>query len=497
MAGLLCGLGTPPFSGFDEYRHFAHAWQVSDGRLFPMDGRTATGAALQGGLVPSGVVHDMTSLFVEGRSNDPARVFTNLGSRAGGGHPEFVDFSNVASYSVVSYLPAAIAIRVGRLAGASTLLLLLLARLFGLLAYAALAALAVWRVPTRKGLMAVLCLTPVAIVQASTLSADGITIGLSIVVVAEALRLAVRARGSVSRASCIEAGIALIALALAKPPYVLFGLLYLVAAVRQRGSTAKVLGLAGCAAAALAAGWNTWASRHYVQQYFALAQFSRHYYAFRGVDAPRQLTYVASHPWSFLTAVERTVVLYRSSLVHDMVMQSPAWHVPAWMAGTELVVLVGAAAVVVDVYDLAKIRILAAVTVAVATLAVFVLAYAGWNQLHAPRIDALDGRYFFPILALGLLAVIPALGHRWPKPTRRTVIRALLVAQFALGLGVGGAAVYYTYVSPNPNPVLATAARGSRPVNPRTADQSTSRTDPTSRSRPTGPPTYAARRSDA
>jgi uncharacterized membrane protein len=459
VAGLFCGLGTPPFSGYDEFRHFAHAWQVSDGRLFPRDGRIATGAHAQGGVLPSGVVHDMNTLFIEGRSHDPARLFANLGNRASGGSPEFVDFSNVASYSIVSYLPAATGIRVGRLIGASTLLLVVLARLFGLIAYAALATLAVWRVPTRRGLIAVLCLTPVAIVQASTVSADGITIGLSILVVAEALRLAVQPRRAVTRASCIEAGITLIALALAKPPYVLFGLLYITAIVRQRGFAAKLLGLAGGAAAALAAGWNAWASRHYVQQYFGPAQFDTHHYAYRGVNSTRQLTYVAAHPWSFVAVLGRTLRQYGSSIVHDVVMQSPAWHAPAWMTAMEFVVLIGAAAMAVDLSDLSFVRTIGAVTVGLTTLAVFVLAYAGWNQLRAPRIDALDGRYFFPVLALSLLAFTPVLGHRLSEPTRRMATGALFATQFILVLGFACATVHNTYVPSGPNPLHVSALR--------------------------------------
>jgi hypothetical protein len=227
--------------------------------------------------------------------------------------------------------------------------------------------------------------------------------------------------------------------------------------VRQRGLVAKVLGLAAGAAAALAAGWNVWASRHYVQQYFALAQFNSHYYAFRGVDATRQLTYVATAPWSFAAVVVRTLLLYRSPLVHDVAMQSPAWHAPAWMCVMELVVLVATAVVAVDGFDISFVRPVAALTAGVTTVAVFVLAYAGWNQLRAPRIDALDGRYFFPILALGLLAVTPVFGHRWPEPTRRKTTRALLATQFVLVLVVAGAAVHDAYAVSGPNPLPATA----------------------------------------
>jgi uncharacterized membrane protein len=446
VAGLLFGLGTSPFSGYDEYRHFAHAWQVSDGRVFPLDGRTASGERAQGGYVPSGVERDMKSLFAEGRSHEPGHLLDRLGDRAGRGRPEFLEFSNVASYSVVSYLPAAIGIRIGRLFGASTLALLAIARLFGLIAYGALAALAVWRIPTRKGLMAVMCLTPVAIAQAATVSADGITIGLSMLVVAEALRLAVQPSGAVTRGSCIEAGVALVALALAKPPYVLFGLLYVVAIVRQHGLARRILGVAVGTAAAVAAGWNAWASSHYVQQFFGPAQFNTKLYAYRDVDSTRQLKLIALHPRWFVGIIGHTLARYGGAIVHDVVLQSPAWHAASWMTVLEFAVLTGVAVIAVDRYDISFVRAIGAATAVVTTFAVFVLAYAGWNKYEAPRIDALDGRYFFPVLALILLVLVPALGQRWSERTRRTARRTLFAIQFVLVLTIAGAAVHQTYV---------------------------------------------------
>jgi uncharacterized membrane protein len=446
VAGVFCGLGTPPFSGFDEVRHFAHAWQVSDGRILPLDGRTPTGSPAQGGFLPSGVARDIVSLHRIGRARDPARLVHSLNDPAGGGRPEFTEFSNVASYSALSYLPAAIAIRIGRWFGASTLLLLVLARIFGLTAYAALAALAVRRVPTRRALMALVLLTPVAIVQASTVSADGITTGLAILLVAEALRLAAQPRGAVTRAACVEAGIVLIALALAKPPYVLFGLLYLVAMVRQRGFVAKTLVGAGSVGAALAAAWNAWSAQHYVQQYFGLVQLDPHYYAFRGVNSTRQLEYVAAHPWVFPGIVGRTILDSGWWIVHDMVLQSPAWQgLPGLTTAIELCILVGAVVVAVDEADISSVRAIGAVAAGLTAIAVFLLAYAGWNELRAPRIDALDGRYFFPVLALTLLVVIPARGHRWSEPTRRVATRTLLAAQFVFVLCVAAAAIHNTY----------------------------------------------------
>jgi hypothetical protein len=75
-----------------------------------------------------------------------------------------------------------------------------------------------------------------------------------------------------------------------------------------------------------------------------------------------------------------------------------------------------------------------------------VLAYAGWNKYEAPRIDALDGRYFFPVLALILLVLVPALGQRWAERTRRIARRTLFAIQFVLVLTIAGAAVHQTYV---------------------------------------------------
>jgi hypothetical protein len=410
VCGVALSIVISPLGGFDEPEHFVRAWQVSDGGIFPRKGVDSNGVTDLLAKVPGSLPDEMQAIMRDGLFNPHNRwdVYRRLGDPAPHGSSRFEGYEG-APYSPVAYLPSAVAIRVGRAFGLSTVALIELARLAQVIAYAAIIGLAVYRIRYRRLVLAVLALTPVALLQMGTISADPLTTALTLLVVAEASYLLTLSPAEIGIARICEAGAALVALALVKPPYFLVGALLLLPILRHRGRVAAGLTAAMATAAGLAIGWNQWANDRYVPQNGTSPKPGSSFYAFHDVAARDQFGFVRSHPFSFLGAIGRTLARYPGSLLHDTFAQSPSWRPPgALVVG---VVALIAYAIVVSREPLPggrAMRLLGLGVAAALFVSLMFLAYVGWNAVTAPRIDAVQGRYLLPVVAVLALVAIPA-----------------------------------------------------------------------------------------
>ena len=78
-----------------------------------------------------------------------------------------------------------------------------------------------------------------------------------------------------------------------------------------------------------------------------------------------------------------------------------------------------------------------AVTGVCTAMGVFLLAYTGWNQVAAPRIDAFQGRYLFLPLALLIFSIAPV---RQKYDLGKPVAIRSLILRTAPALACAGAA---------------------------------------------------------
>ena len=88
------------------------------------------------------------------------------------GPSQFEDVGLFATYGPAPYLPAALGIDVGRVFGASALAMTYLARILQVVAYIAIVALAIRRIPVHKWIVVVAALVPAVLFQAASVSAD-------------------------------------------------------------------------------------------------------------------------------------------------------------------------------------------------------------------------------------------------------------------------------------------------------------------------------------
>jgi uncharacterized membrane protein len=441
--GLAFALTLPSLGGYDEGVHFLRAWHLSNGHAFAQSGHRDNDPAPDlGAYVPAGLENQLRAILIDGVLNrhDARGAWSHVNDPAPRGPKLFVDFAATAVYPPVPYVPAAIGIRIGRLFGASSFVLVLLARLAELAAFIAVVALAIRRLPSRAWIFTVLALTPVALFQASAVSADALTTAFALVVVADAFALMAQPVDRVPRGLLIETALVTVALALSKQPYFLAAALLLLPAWKHRRSIAVAIGAILTVSGALALAWARWANAHYLAPDFLPPSLGGHAnYANNNVQPTAQVKYLRGHPFAFFGAVWRMITDYGPSIAHDLVAQTSFWHVPTLIAALIACGVVGI--VVVEWGPLAGGRVMRAAALALAAVMVVVsllLAYVGWNALRAPRLDGYQGRYLLLVLAIVALALLPDRAMQPENSSRSSIASRVRVHRDAIALGLVG-----------------------------------------------------------
>ena len=460
--GTLFAIITPVFTGYDEPVHFLRAWQLSNAEV-TSDRVDDNGTLETGAYLPIEVLDDIQLLAgatfhdAAGKFDlDGARAFPHIGDRAPAGADEFAGFALSAVYAPTPYLPAAAALRIGRTMGLSTLALVWVARLATLLGYVALIARALHHAPRRRWLLACLALLPMSAFQSAMISADAITLGLVLLTAAVAQSLFHQPTGALRRSHIIEFALLVLALGLAKPPYLLFGALVLPALWKHRSTrSTRWLALASLPGIAAFLAWTQYARRIYLPPHFGFGPGS---YAYRGVDSDEQISQFLHQPWAFIGVIARTVGHTWRTLMHDIVAQVSAEQ--PYAATATVIAIVAYAAIfaaarhgetdnagssidqnVDGAGTSTRIEVINTSGVCVvAVVAIFLLAYAGWNQVGAPRVDAFQGRYLFaPFAVLMLYLRVPT-----KRRTSRAIARWPALASATVSLvTLAGLAVHY------------------------------------------------------
>lgn len=212
------GLGylalDPPYQSPDEPFQFLRAWTVSNGEMVAQIG--GVDGHQPGGFVPDRLIESENLVTGDVRGNRTRRQDRAALAKAWEIplEPERVHFArlpNTGGYSPLSYTGAALALRLLRCFDLPPLALFYGARLGNLFVWSLLVSAALWLVPTGRWLLGLLALTPMALFQAASCSADGWNHGLALLTLAWFVRLALQP-GPLSRG---EIGLALLLLFLA------------------------------------------------------------------------------------------------------------------------------------------------------------------------------------------------------------------------------------------------------------------------------------------
>ncbi|WKZ46804.1 MAG: DUF2142 domain-containing protein [Anaerolineales bacterium] len=380
----------PISGGYDEETHLLRVWQMSDLRFLPNE-------ADEGKLPFPAVYWELSyrrQFIVRAVEPDFWQKYGDLSIDAHDYIYGSVDTRSV--YSPPLLLPQALTMRLlGRREGLPALTVYYACRIVGLLSYLLLAWLAVRMIPFGKWILALLAASPVATLQAATISADAISNGLALLFLGGSIAIAHR-----SELRWREwGGLALLfaLLFLGKVNIVPLALLPFLIIPPSRfkiryGYILLLITAAGLFALEVV-GWN-------------LLAYSQLLTAPEGTNPIGQVRFILGNFPEFISILTQTIRGRWFSYLLDWVAiyGFAYWPVPAWTY--YLFALGGIAALFINDGSLEKRTRLGLLLVFfLAYVGTYVLMYITFNPVAFPSIEGVQGRYFttvMPLLFLGL-----------------------------------------------------------------------------------------------
>jgi uncharacterized membrane protein len=306
---------------------------------------------------------------------------------------KLLPFPNTALQLPHLYFPQTAGIGIGRWLSQPIIVQFYLGRLFNLLVWLFLSYLAIKIAPSSKWLLLLLALTPTSLLQSSSLSADALTNGLSVLLIASVLRCAYGEREE----KMLVAVTCLLSLLVAvSKAYFGLVLLFLLIVKRQQEVGNRYWPIFATLLAVTAPAVFLW------------FQWMKNYAAFQvGVSPGEQLSFLLRHPAGYLSTLGHTVMLNGGYYVESFSgrLGHFSLSLPLWIALLHAGVL--ALVAVLDntrsVVMMGIEKVLLAVVFLLSSLWVFTSQYLSWTRVGSPLIEGVQGRYFIPLAPLFFL----------------------------------------------------------------------------------------------
>ncbi len=385
----------PPFQAADELAHAERADQVAAGGLIAtrFGGDGTSGGIVDPGLAQLAARFDTIRFHPEVKET---RAMAGQAAAISRGTRGLSSFPNTAIYPPFLYLPSALGQGIAQVAGLSVLHGMVLSRLLNGAVSVVVAALAIALSGELAPLLFTLFCLPMVLALFASMSQDGPMIA------AAALAAVLLTRGGSRRAYAIGC-VAVTLAAMARPSYLPLCLLPLL--VPGLPLRVRLAGAAGPVAAVLA--WTFVADR------VTLLRAS-------SVQVARQIHALTLHPGIWTTLIRTTFHIqwsqgcpYCRQFVGVLGWLDTALPDP-YYALTALVLLV---ALVVSRTPMSRSGsqnwVVAAILLAAATGAIFVLEYLSWSPIGGSTIEGVQGRYFLPVVPF-LAFILPRGQVRMP-----------------------------------------------------------------------------------
>ena len=383
--GLVMVFYNPLFKTPDEPNQLDRAYQISTLRFLP----TLTSAGM-GGYIPKSIVNLERTFGTPHADADVTLIPHDVVA---------AEFPNTALYSPIVYVPQALGLDLARLFGLSPLAMAYAGRLANLFFWILAVYASIRITKAGKWLFCALAITPMAMQQAGSLSADVVTNSLSFLMIAMAIRLFDRDYQP-SNTFLLSAAAISIALGLSKEPFFILSALLLIVPIRRNLSRKKQLLVSGAiviAGIVATLGW---------------AMVTKHYFVPPRQDVyislNDQLTFVSTHPLAYGRILLRTFYLYGDIFVQGFIGNLDQLDVPLnlWAVVLGYLMLIWAAVtngnewpVLPTFWQKAGVLIISLVMI----VGISTLLYVSWNSPGHGIIDGIQGRYFIalsPLLAL-------------------------------------------------------------------------------------------------
>lgn len=396
LAFLFC---LPPALVPDENVHFFHAYDVAQGHLLPAhdpEGWAATSVPVE-----YQEVYQRASRFWTNKDERWTwRDFRELLKLRFSGEENLESMAQVSIYTFLPYVPQAVGIRVGRWLKLSPLPLFYSGRLGSLVFGVICVILAIRLTPIGKLLFGAIALFPLTVQQIASVSADGPTIGLSLLLTAALLRLALSPLGGRQRVLLIGLALPLIfATALTKFPYTLLVLLYFGMAPEQIGSRRRywLTGALVLAVAAVGLATSAALTRPYI--------LDPHHLCGVPISKSSQIHYIATHPGQYLWIVLSNIADYGCFWVVSLFALGPLDTPLNPLAGLFYLVFLALLALADPRRGALPWRLwfVGSTIVLLSSATILTALYVWWNPLASKQIEGPQGRYFIPLLPLFFL----------------------------------------------------------------------------------------------
>ena len=416
FAVAFLGMNMPPFQNADEQNHFTRAYQISNGHLM---GRAFAIASCPtaGGLVDPNITAS-TAGFMSMATHPDVRA-----NRMDWAHNvrwsktrTLIAFSNTAIYPPQFFLPAVIAVRMGRTVGLDIVQTLILARIFtGICAILVASAAVLFSDVVAPWIFAILTL-PMALSQMSACSQDALLIAMSALIVALYIQAVRASTGSLPWLMAALA-LAFTLISTARPPLLTFALLILTV---PRYTWRLRIGIFSVPVICTIL-WSAAVSR--------LA--SVNVFTPLGANPHEQIALIIHKPWLLLHAIGYSIWTFYPEYIREFIGKL-GWLdtvLPDYYYLLSRAVLFFAFLACVCGAGEGSARVFRNITVSVAFLGcvtlIYTVQYITWSTPGGALISGVQGRYFItPELILCLM--FPALGA-WPQRLRPYFLMPVMV----------------------------------------------------------------------
>ncbi|WP_020063186.1 DUF2142 domain-containing protein [Bacillus sp. 123MFChir2] len=399
--GIMFSFNNPLFEATDENFHFAKSYDISLGNFLSTKQGDQVGVHLPENIddMPRPNQFETTyGLLANGERYDRAKseawdkyVFANK--------TQFVEQPTTAVYTPIPYIPQALGLFIGNVLGLKAFNALMLGRIFNLIAYIALTAMAIQIIPRLKNTLAFLAAFPLFVSLAASFSADGILMGLSYLFIAIMLQKLMCSENDTLRAKeFIIPTLLLIFIVLCKFTY--WPLSFLILAFLGRGLfRTKIQGiisflmLAGIPGLIMSV-WNL-----FVMKFVGTINPNPK------INPVEQLKFMFGHP---VEAMKTFFGTFESGMSMWLNMLNQVGWVTHLMSGIVIISLVGLVMTAIfdhteDKFKFRNLDYMIFILTSISIMGLVMLSlYLTWSEVGAEFISGLQGRYFLPILPIVL-----------------------------------------------------------------------------------------------
>jgi uncharacterized membrane protein len=418
---------TPPFQVPDEAQHFFRAFQISEGGVLPEVVNGRAGGTLPVAL-PVLATHFLGPVLLHGerpvRATPLAQTLAAPDIPLDPGTRIFVDFAG--HYAPLAYAGQAIAIKIGRIAGAGTLTLFYLSRVANALCALAVLYAALRLLPYGRELVAFIALLPMALSLYASCSPDAMIISTAFLFTALVLnRIAASTWSASDSVVAIVSATTFCAVKPVYAPLLMLGFSSLFYSARRSAVLwQQALVLAASLVASI-----TWLHITAPSMVFVRT----------GTDTDAQLSYILHAPLAYVIAILHT--LRWNHFFYEQFVGVLGWlSVPLPMAAYLLPPLAMLAAwgsqERLPPGRAVPLAFFGLTIVAASTVLLMTALYLTWTPVGKYMVDGIQGRYFLPLAPLGSVVFLAACARKqhWKRSTTELIILGLIVIEAAIAL---------------------------------------------------------------